>query len=290
MPTKNRPKRHHVLSQCYLKKFSKEGKKDSQLVVIDKTKKEFFSTSPDNIAVQKYFNRLETGGTDIDPDFLETKILSDLETKFAQAVKDVEATGKFEGENRRIILTMMAFFALRNPEQRERANHFYESVAKLMISCIASNPIGTRINGIEITQTIKNLATKKNDYKITVSQNMQIDRELKMVEHLFPLLNARKWMLVRASENIDFITSDHPVILAWKGEQIPRPPGHKLKETFVYFPLTRKLALIGDFDGEDISSDATDGLVAAINGITLQFTQRQIYSSKFQALPDQIPS
>jgi len=88
-----------------------------------------------------------------------------------------------------------------------------------------------------------------------------------------------------------FITSDHPVSLRWKHpEDIPPfyrdHPGFGLSDTQVVFPLSKSLALIGEFEdvewNDDISSaPASPELVASINTLMIGTSRGQIYAPSF---------
>jgi hypothetical protein len=49
---------HHFVSQCYLKRFTQAGTKDSQLFAINLADGSTFSTRPKNVAVERDFNRI----------------------------------------------------------------------------------------------------------------------------------------------------------------------------------------------------------------------------------------
>ncbi|RLA95610.1 MAG: hypothetical protein DRG83_18415, partial [Deltaproteobacteria bacterium] len=80
-----------------------------------------------------------------------------------------------------------------------------------------------------------------------------------------------------------FITTDNPVNLSWKEpDKIPpfyrTSPGYGLKGTQVYFPVSKKVALVGEFDGPEGIVDGSRELVALLNSRMLLFTYKQIYS------------
>lgn len=194
---------------------------------------------------------------------------------------------QFEGENRLIILNMIALFAIRNMHVREAQDEFINTVSRLMLSMTASAPVGSKVNGMEITPQSKSQLLKfkdaldKGEYKITATRTSHIKRELESMDSILPYLVYRKWTLIVAPNDTNFITSDHPVILIWKDSSIyPRPPGFALTNTQIFFPLSKKLALVGDFEGNEETVLAGRKLVAEVNSNVIIFAKSQIYASR----------
>ncbi len=104
------------------------------------------------------------------------------------------------------------------------------------------------------------------------------------IEAILPYLDARNWLLVRSTSNSGpFITTDNPVNLSWKEpDKIPpfyrASPGYGLKGTQVYFPVSKNVALVGEFDGPKDIIDGSKELIAALNSKMLLFTYKQVYS------------
>ena len=55
-------------------------------------------------------------------------------------------------------------------------------------------------------------------------------------------------------------------------------PGHGMKETRVWFPVSKDLGMIGEFEGREGRHKATKQVVAAMNSMTISFSQRQFYA------------
>lgn len=112
----------HFLSQCYLKGFTPLGTKTSRLVALNLIeRKSLRPTIPKNFAKERYFNRIEIVG--MSPDYLEEQ-LALFEDTADKSIRNVEKTGKFEGEDRIIILNLVALFAVRNPYRRDLSQAF----------------------------------------------------------------------------------------------------------------------------------------------------------------------
>jgi hypothetical protein len=188
----------------------------------------------------------------------------------------IENTNKFEGEDRVFILNLIALFAIRNPIRRVQYNDMVDAGSKMVLS-IAAQQAGRRVNGVEITDDLKKFIDE-DKFNIILSTNEHIRAELFIFNELLPYFFHRKWMLVRAPEDAQFITSDFPVVLFWSyPEKHKHSPGFGLKGTQVHFPLSKKLALIGDFDGVDRSLTESKETVALINSNILARAKKWIF-------------
>ena len=56
------------------------------------------------------------------------------------------------------------------------------------------------------------------------------------------------------------------------------PPGLGLSRTDLFFPISNELAVIGAFEGKEIEVDAQPLEIAAINGATVTYAERQVYA------------
>jgi len=283
---------HHYLSQCYLKGFTKGGGKKSKLIVIDLKRKKHFETIPRNVGGIRDFNRIDIEG--IDQNILE-KSIAEFESAAAASLRKLDQGGEFEGETRNIILNLIAMLAIRSPEMREHWRKFHEQIAeRIMDLTLATKErwesqirqlkeSSVAINGDISYEEIKKFHESKA-YRIEVAREHHIWMEFIGIEAILPYLDARNWLLVRSTSNSGpFITTDNPVNLSWKEpDKIPpfyrASPGYGLKGTQVYFPVSKNVALVGEFGGPKAIIDGSRDLVAALNSKILLFTYKQIYS------------
>jgi hypothetical protein len=283
---------HHYLSQCYLKGFSKGGSKKSKLTVIDLEKGKEFQTSPRNIGGIRDFNRIDAEG--IAPDYLENE-LSHFEGQAARALKTLSETKVFEGETREIILNLIALFAVRSPERRSHFAKFEtQIIERIMDLSLAtkerweSQMEQMRKSGKQVKDSVSYEDIKKfhesKAYTIEVAREHHIHLELKLHKSVLDCLAARNWILLETTEETGtFVTSDNPVDLNWKDpEKIPplyrQSPGFGLKGTRVYFPVSKNISLIGEFEGNEGMFHADIDLIATLNSRLILNSYRQIYS------------
>jgi hypothetical protein len=289
---------HHYLSQFHLKGFTNGGSKKSKLTVIDLPQKKHFETIPQNVGGLRDFNRLETPG--VDQNALEGD-LAEFEGSADKALRQIEEGTRLEGEVRNLILNLVALFAMRSPERREHWRQFHAEIMESMMGLnLASKErwesqmgkmqeAGKGIDKGVTYEEVKRFYESKA-YKIEVAREHHIRTEFVAVEAVLPDLHRRKWLIVRSSKMTGpFITSDNPVNLAWKEpEKIPlfyrNSPGFALKSTQLCFPLSRRAALIGEFDGPEGETIGTRELVSALNSKTFWYTYKQLYAPKLNFL------
>ena len=285
---------HHYLSQCYLRGFTNGGSKKSKLTVFDLQGRRHFETIPRNVGGLRDFNRIDVEG--VDPNILE-KSLSKFEGAAASALIKLRDGAKFEGEVRVLILNLMALLSVRSPEMREHLRKFQAQILeKVMDLALATkerweSQIGQmKRSGIEVDESVTYEDVKKfhesKEYTIEVAREHHIRMEFAGIEAILPALDARKWLIIRTtSQTGPLITTDRPVNLTWKEpDKIPPfyrdSPGHGMKDTQVYFPISKDAALVGEFDGHEGAIDGTKELVAVLNSKMLIFAYKQIYAPK----------
>jgi hypothetical protein len=264
------------------------------LVILDKKTKRVFETGTRNIAGERDFNRIEVNN--VRPDKVENA-LSPFENEVASAILELEKTHNLSDKlTYEIMMDFIALLSLRHPQNRKR---FYETIS-LALKYVAKLRLSTKEQYESTIRTIKEKGVNidenvsyeqmKNfvdheDYDIDVPNEFFIKTELNAIEPILPFLFQRGWALVLASEETGpFITCDRPVSLAWKyPDKMPpiyrrRPPGLGMKDSKLVFPVTKNIALIGEFETQNQIIHANKNLVSAINRQTLSFAFSQIYA------------
>lgn len=285
---------HHYLSQCYLKGFTKNGSKKSMLSVIDFKKKTQFETKPRNVGGIRDFNRINIDG--VDQNTVETS-LSEFEGRVATAIKRVDETPIFNGTDKDHILNLIALLSIRSPEMRENFRQFQVQVLEMIMDLSLetkerweSQMEKMKADGQKLEPSISYEEIKafhdRKKYRIELSTEHHLRMEMVGIDAILPCLYRRNWLLIQSTgESGFFITSDHPVILTWnEPNKIPsiyrNSPGFGLKDTQVYFPLTKNIALLGEFDGREGVINAKREVVALLNSKIITFAYKQVYAPK----------
>lgn len=285
---------HHYLSQCYLRGFTDGGSKNSKLTVIDIRDKKHFETIPRNVGGERDFNRIDIPG--VDSNALE-KSLSNFEGNAASALRRIDDDSIFDGEDKELILNLIALQALRSPARREHWKKFETQIIEQVMSLTLASKerwdaqvAQARKDGVDLSENIGYEDVKSffesKQYEIDIAREHHISLEFAGVDAILPYLFMRNWLVIKANEQTGpFITSDSPVVLTWNApEKIPpfyrNSPGFGMGDTQVYFPISKNTALLGEFDGHLGNVVATKELVAAVNSKLIFFARRQLYAPK----------
>jgi hypothetical protein len=284
---------HHYLSQFYLKGFTQGNSKKSKLTVIDLKERKKFETIPRNVGGMRDFNRVEIEG--VDPEVIE-KQQSQFEGKAARALKDLVDTLDFTGETKDLILELIGMLAIKSPEMREHLSKPLIQIAKMTMAMTLETKerwesqieqikadTGEDISNGNSYEEMKEFVASQ-EYDLTVKQEHQIHMEIIGMQRITELLHMRNWSLIKAGDQSgEFITTDNPVSLTWQyPEKDPEfmSPGFGLKDTMVYFPITKGLAIIGEFDREDEFKEADESFVAFLNSKIIANSYQRIFASK----------
>ncbi|MGV0087314.1 DUF4238 domain-containing protein (plasmid) [Rahnella aceris] len=281
---------HHYLSQCYLRGFTRGNAKKSRLTVIDLKNGSIFETIPRNVGGVRDFNRVEIEG--VDPNYIESS-LAELEGRAATALRELESGEEFIDERRAIVLELISILSVRTPEMRNHISQPFIHMAKIMMSMSfeskeiwesqikqsggdSSNKNGTKIEYEQMKEIYDS-----GGIEISVTQEHLINTEFKMATVIYELLQNRNWALVKAKEIGDeFITSDNPVVLAWQ-VQMPAhiSPGFGLQNTSVYFPVSKNIMLVGEYNHNLTNTIANPYLVAILNSTIINGSSSRIFAS-----------
>lgn len=286
---------HHYLSQCYLKGFTKGRAKKSKLSVIDLKNKKSFETIPRNVGGIRDFNRIDIEG--VDQNEIESS-LAEFEGKAATALKNLGETRDFTGENKDLILNLLAMIAVRSPERREHMRKFHADIADRIMGLTLDTKERWESQVAKLREedpSYDNGTTyedaksffESKEYDLTVAREYHIRMEMVKIDAILPCLFNRNWLLFESTESTGpFITTDNPINLSWQEpDKIPpfyrHSPGFGLKGTEVYFPISQDLALLGEFEGREGTIEATENLVAVFNSKMLLNVSKQVYTPKF---------
>jgi hypothetical protein len=284
----NIPRRHHYISQCYLRGFLADNQKKDQITVIDLKQKKSFETNIINIAVDRDFNTAKIGGnksTEIE------SVLSKVEDIIAKGLKQIEKDKNLSNEeSNAIIFNLIALIVSRNPSSR--SNHvdfqkkFFKQFSNIMVS---SNEVYENLrkrSKIDETASYEQMKEfiQSDRYRIEVPNECCIPLEFEAIDVILPYLFNRGWILAISSEKTGpFVSSDHPVILTWKyPEKVPlfnrNHPGFGMQDTRVQFSISKHLALIGEIGFTNTVYIADKYFVSLINSTTMHFAASQVYA------------
>jgi hypothetical protein len=294
MPPKKEARHHHYIPQFYLRGFSTGSGKRCKLTVGNSKTQKFFETNPRNVGGVRDFNRVNVEGHP--PDAIESA-LSDFETDAEQAIRAISDSLTFDGDPKVVVLNLLALLAVRSPQMRENWRQFQEQVAKQIMSLTLATKdrwersvASMKQDGKELPHDVPYEELKRfhqsDRYTVEVPTERHIELEMHGMDTVLPYLAKRHWALLRTDEETGFfVTGDRPVVLTWKKpSKVPvmfrRSPGFGMTETELVFPLSKTLALVGDFETEGGVFKATRRAVAAMNIRMVTHAFSQFYAPK----------
>ena len=281
---------HHYISQCYLKGFTRDGTKDSQLFAINLSGGSTFSTKPKNVGAERDFNRIEGHP----PGELERE-LSSFESEVDAALDRIRQLRSIDNpDDWNAVLNLMALFAVRNPRLREIARDFVDRTSRIILSLALATPerwesqlrqmkaAGVIDDEPRISYEQLKSFHEKGEYDIGISKASHIAREFMTHDSVLKTMATRKWLLCIANrESGGFCTSDHPVCLIHSDGETPtfqRPVGYGTVGSTVIFPIGCELLAVGTFEGSGGVRQLSPFQVAYMNGVVCSYALRQIYA------------
>ncbi len=284
------PRKHHFISQCYLKGFTVDARKDCPLFAVNLADGSTFQTKPLNVAAERDFNRAEG----LPPGAVENALVG-FETQVDAALTRIRQLKSIEdSDDWMVVLNLAALFTVRNPRWREIARDAIERLSRAIMDLALATPErwesqvrAMREDGVikgEPKATYEQMKKfhEEGNYTVEVATGAHLLREFGVHEPILETMAARRWVLcIAGQESGGFITSDHPVCLMHADGTLPtpkRPVGHGMRDTMVVFPLSSELLAIGTFEGAKGVADLDSAKVAQLNGIVGGFGERQIYA------------
>ena len=286
--TMSTARRHHYISQGYLAAFTDTGTKDGHFLVMEVESGNCFSTSPKNVGVARDFNRIDADGQPIDA--LESALAS-FEGEAIDVIRKVLAIRTFpDAADFNVILNLVGLIAVRNPRGRDTFNQARERTSHMIGDLLVSDSrifeshvsratdagyiSDTNVSFDELKQFVE-----ERRYTIEFHPQGNSRIEFEAFDKLLPILGQRTWSLfLTPPAGPEFICSDHPVTLVWKGGR-GGPIGFGLRQTEVFVPLGREVGLYGTFEDPlppivSLRSEA----IAAMNTRSAKSAKRHVFS------------
>lgn len=275
----NQPRKHHYVPKFYLAGFTASGTKDDYLHVLDQTVPKQFRGKPSELAHQRDFYVIETD--DEQERMAIEKMFCEIEGLAAPVIKEIARTHCLPNINEQIkLLHFVSIMAMRVPSAISLLNQPIEIASKMVLTQVVQNRqlwediiaqakvTGQQVEDVPYEQMKEFI--KSDSYEITASQNGKIHSILASIQIILPLLLQRTWsLLISEEEDARLICSDCPVSLEWTTQVSDfYAPGFEMLNTQLMVPLSKDVALIGNFSGKPQVAQGTQKYVAIINSQT----------------------
>jgi hypothetical protein len=281
--------------QFYLTGFTHNGTRDGELWVMSRADGRRWRGTPNTVGHERDFYRADDA-PDLAVDEIE-RLFADVEGDLAPVLRGILETTQLPPRQTRefnAFLNLVALMHARVPSTRSILDRFAGSVARLFARTITESPerfqaaVGAaREGGVELPDHVDYEAMREfveaEHFAVQVSRAWLVGQIFESVEVLLPLLAARQWAVFVAGEaDGDFITSDKPVMLTWseRRETSYYSPAFGLRHTDLTFPLGKRCAALGRFEGPAGAFPASPAIIAAINSRTGLYCERFICSAR----------
>jgi len=271
----NKPKYHHYVSAGYLRMFAKKSGSKDLVHCVNIHTKEAGPESVRDVAGEDYFFLLDDHS---DPYALENDYATQVENPGIRALRHVCELRDFSNiVERKAVLLLLSLFAARNPRDRKDLEENVQPLNKVLtISALGQE--GSK--SLEAAAALEMNTTKHSLL------------ELKVISDIYQCLFDRKWVFLQASdESGGFITSDYPVTLIAHSSRTEDECGlgFALKDVAVFIPLSRNIAILGNYDGKEEIKILDRRTVAVFNREVILNAPKEVYSysNEFEFLGSQ---
>jgi hypothetical protein len=243
----NQPKRHHYLPQKYQEGFCRDG----SLWLFDRKLGQFRNQTPINTCLERHFYSVEDGEgkKDAELEIVNAKV----EGLAWPLIEKLESRQPLSLEERTHFAEFVTLMRFRTPEFERAYNEMSEGLMRRFTKDIFSSveqtekilnqePKEERVTPQEIYEFVQS-----DEYRINVHRNASLKTMVDLVTELTPEIMALSWMIIHATPETSFVTTDAPFVLLpprdFKAHGI-RGYGLRTLGTLKVFPLSQKACLI----------------------------------------------
>ena len=213
------------------------------------------------------------------------KSLNSFESKAAPILAKIRQDGRFPADEEfGYMLNLICLFATSNPRLRRSTDRAWQHQRRIRMDLSASNEAlyerysESTLSFDGFRAIVQRDIVQEQNYKFEPGLGHNFVAESEAFKSLGPHLGDRWWaLLTAAAEAPDFISCDHPVVLA--SRRTAGPIGFLDRRTEVVFPVSPRHALLGVYADLPRSDFVIPGLAVAMqNTRVVQNADRQIYS------------
>lgn len=287
---KNNPVRQHHVPKVYLRYFCNS---DGSLTVYDKRKRTLFSTGLTAVGVEKDFYTLDEME---DPYCWERTYANGIEPMMGKVLSKVISKASLLTQNGTIIIDdvektqlsiIMIMQLLRGKQSRDYENKLYQFLLPDVVEKAKATFGPLTDKQLESIQ-----AFGSNDYyfkRISMDVSLDTDRIVQYAQ----LLGYREFIVYRIHGNLEFVTSDNPVMFINSLTSNARPFSNGLlqESTLVYYPISPKLlicavhpdAFFQTFSNKDgslfhLNADTEKRFIFTMNRKQMEQCHSQVYA------------
>ncbi len=289
-PVVTEPRKHHYVPAFYLAGFTPSGEREDFLWVHDLQQQgRKWRARPDNAAHERDYYRIEQEGV---PANAVEQAFGIFEGQAATALESIATTRAVpRGENLATALNFVALQIVRVPTFRAMIERNMVELSKWQMKMVFGDPRafefvmqdmrkkGSKLPDGITWEQMRDYVFDESRYTVEINRGSTLGTLLDVSKSVLPVLAARQWSLVVANDDApDFVTTDSPVSLVATTPDAPPFIGFGLRCTEVSVPLTRRVALVGNFDQEPAVIEADRILVGLANRQLIAQAERFVFS------------
>jgi hypothetical protein len=252
-------KRHHYLTEAYLKGFCAKGK----LWLYDRERGKYRHQDPHNVGFENYFYSVTNPDGTLDSG-VET-LLSDIESKALPSLQKLRKQSSLSLEERQYVALFLAFLRTRVPEFHKFIEEAHQKAARAALRIVEglrdkrgatdrSAPVYYEMgeNSVAVPiEDLRKIAEKPLPREASLQGMLMISRGLANA------IAAARWVIMHAPDSSSFVTSDDPVV------PLPSPERRASVYPQPFLTMNKLIPIASDtalmtlgYEGEDSASRA----------------------------------
>jgi len=253
MTDKINKKRHHFIPKFYLKGFCDQRgmiwayhKKEPNIIP--------HCQKPENTAFVKRFYTIYFDNGTIDTNTFEDA-LADIETPAANALKALVSCKELSSDDRKKLSLLFSCMYVRTPSYRAFYERQHNTELNMLAEANATNKECFRqwwadnhrnINNESLPNDIEQIRQDilNDEYQLEIHPNYSLYIMGKLIDSSEPLFASMKWIIIKAPENLYFLTSDNPIIVINPNHTGFYSPSLLMKDTRVFVPISKEIGLL----------------------------------------------
>jgi len=210
-------KRHHYIPKFYLEKFV-DPSNDPYIWIYDKAESSIKKATAIDIAVQKDYYTFTSINGRRDSESYENK-LAEIESYAARVFPKIINQENLDDEDRINFSAFLAFTMIRVPYYRDKIKSLAEMITKKNTQAVAKDPevFASYIREFDMEEMVKNQeelrkTLENGNYDLRISSQISLEIMPHLALDMIPIFNKMSWYFLLATEDMNFVTSDNPVV------------------------------------------------------------------------------
>ncbi len=217
-------KRHHAVPRFYLSRFAAE---DGLVWLHDVGKPSSVRVSPKDAIVENYLYAPEVGENPKD-DLFETFLAQNVEAPAAPAIGRLAEGAPISSDDREKIAVFLAYQEFRVPRMRDAVTNAFSQIGQRILDISMQNreamkkdfeDMGTPICDADLDTLIAGV--QRGGIKVEATKAAWLGSSL-IVSEIAEMLSRMPWAVLEAPTNIEFLTSDAPIVKVLTDRTVPR--------------------------------------------------------------------